>query len=81
MLFIGGHGNNHHITHVPTHLASPQQPAPPPPPPIKPNNNNNSKHFTNQNGFQRTFNNRKRTHSRLRTDVRRKSDPANNQIR
>lgn len=81
----GGHGNNHHITHVPTHLASPpqqqqQQPAPPPPP-IKPNNNNNSKHFTNQNGFQRTFNNRKRTHSRLRTDVRRKSDPANNQQR
>ena len=83
---IGGPGNNHHITHVPPHLASPpqqqqqQQPAPPPPP-IKPNNNNNSKHFSNQNGFNRTFNNRKRAHSRMRTEARRKSDPANNQQR
>lgn len=43
-------------------------------------NNSNSKHFSNQNGFQRTFNNRKRTHSRVSVDMnRRKPDGHNSQ--
>lgn len=57
-----------------------QQSQGPPPLPSK-QNNNNSKQFSNQNGFQRTFNNRKRTHSKPRADNRCRTDPVNHQQR
>jgi len=65
------HHHNHQHPHPPQrrhHVALPTQPpttpAHQPPPQSKPSNNN-SKHFTNQNGFPRTFN-RKRTPSKQR---------------